>query len=188
MGLQNTLNVSEVLRRLGVKGDSLGSAPLLESLRLSVNIADLADLLPPLAVPIGGAAITSGSGIGLVNSWSINSSSPGGLTVERVEVAAGNYTAFITDLSPFLAVATTAANDFAFGQNVRSRFRSHVAAAAVAPANTFSFGGAFPSILVRGFDNWAGPGQFFNIEEIGQNSTRTMSITWREYPAALSPG
>ena len=187
MGLDNNLNVSELLRRLGVKGDSLGSAPLLESLRLTLNIGDLSDLVPPVGVPMGAATISVGSGIGTVNSWSLASRSPGGLIVESVESATGSYNVFVTGALVFGAVVTTAAHNFSFGQAVQSQFRSHAAAAAVAPANAFSFGGAFPSILVRGFDNWVGPGEFFNIEARAQNTTEEIVITWKEYPAGLNP-
>lgn len=187
MGLDNNLNISELLRRLGVKGNSLGSAPLLESLRLTLSIGDLSDLVPPVGVPLGAASISSTSGVGTVNAWSLASRSPGGLTVERVETAVGNYDVFVTDTDPFGAVAVTAAFNFSFGQAVQSAFRSHTPGAAVAPANVFGFGGAFPSILVRGFDNWVGPGQFFNIEDRSQNNSHEIFIAWKEYPAALNP-
>ena len=187
MGLNNSLNVSELLRRLGVKGDSLGSAPLLESLRLTLNIGDLADLVPPVGVPLGGASLQLGSGLGTVNSWSLRCNSPGGLTVLTLDSSTGDHDIFVTDADPFGAVLETAAFNFAFQQTVQSVFLLHVPATKVAPVDAFGFGGAFPSILVRGFETWIGPGQFFNIEARGQNVVQDMRIAWKEFPAGLNP-
>lgn len=187
MGLDNNLNVSELLRRLGVKGDSLGSAPLLESLRLSLNIGDLSDLVPPVGVPMAGAAILNTSAAGTFNKWTLQVGSPGGLKVTRLEVAAGDFDVWVTDASPFGARLNSVAHNFAFGQVAQSLFGSHVAAAKVSPLFALTFGGAFPSIVSRGFDNWVGPGQFFNIEARGQNVTTSMRIMWTEYPAGLNP-
>lgn len=187
MPLDNSLNISELLRRIGVKGDSLGSAPLLESLRLSLLIGDLSDLVPPVAVPLGAASISSTSGIGTFTTFTLAARSPGGLMVTRLEVAVGSFDIFVTDANPFGATSQVAAHDFAFGQFVQSQFESHIPAAKVSPPFSFFFGGAFPSILVRGFDNWIGPGQFFNIEARGSNTTNEIAITWKEYPAALNP-
>jgi len=187
MGLDNTLNISELLRRIGVKGDSLGSAPLLESLRLTLNIGDLSDLVPPVGVPMGAASLQITSGIGTVNKWSLASRSPGGLRVTRVETTANAFNVWVTDDNPFGGPLVDAAHNLGFGQAVASVFQIHAAAAAVAPLFTFSFGGAFPSILVRGFENWVGPGQQLNIEARGQNNTEEMVITWTEYPAGLNP-
>jgi len=187
MGLDNTLNVSELLRRLGVKGDSLGSAPLLESLRLTLNIGDLSDLVPPVGAPIGAASIQSSSGIGTVNRWSLQCRAAGGLTVLTVEATSGDHSLIISDQNLFGATVDSGAFPFSFGQPVASLFRSHAAAAAAFDPDTFGFGGAFPSVLLRGFENWVGPGEFFNIEARGQNSTQDMRISWKEYPAALNP-
>lgn len=187
MGLNNSLNVSELLKRLGVKGDSLGSAPLLESLRLTLNIGDLSDLVPPVGVPIAGAEISATSGVGTFNKWSLEVRSPGGLKVTRLEVPAGDFDIFITDTIPFGARVNSVAHNFAFGQTASSLFGSYVVAAKVAPLFSFRFGGAFPSILARGFDNWVGPGQFFNIEATGSNANQSMRIMWTEYPAGLNP-
>ncbi len=187
MGIDNTLNISELLRRIGVKGDSLGSAPLLESLRLTLNIGDLSDLVPPIGVPMGGAAAPSTSGVGTVNKWSLESRSPGGLRVTRIEVAASDFNVWITPTNALGAVADFTRHSFSFGQVPLSQFNRHIVAAAVAPVRVFAFGGAFPSILTRGFDNWVGPGEFFNIEARAQNNTQEMRIMWTEYPAGLNP-
>ncbi len=123
MPIDNTLNVSELLRRLGVKGDSLGSAPLLESLRLSLLIGDLSALVPPVGVPIGGATIGSVSGIGTFNKFTLQARSPGGLTVLVLEADTGNlFDLWVTDANPFGAVVNAEAANFSFGQPALSIF------------------------------------------------------------------
>jgi len=187
MGLENSLNVSELLRRLGVKGDSLGSAPLLESIRLSLLIGDLSNLVPPVGTPFGAVAIQTTSGVGTNNKWTLQCRNPGGLRVMTLEGNTGDFNMWVTAANPFGAVVVAAQNDFAFGQAVQSDFRSHTPAAPVAPANVFQFGGAFPSTLIDRFENWLGPGDTFNIEAEGQNVNQTMRISWKEYPAGLNP-
>jgi len=187
MGLENSLNVSELFRRLGVKGDSLGSAPLLESIRLSLLIGDVSNLVPPVGTPFGGVAIQTTSGVGTNNKWTLQCQSPGGLRVMTLECNTGDINVFVTAANPFGAVVTTAAHSFAFAQPVLSAFRSHALAGAVAPASVFQFGGAFPSTLIDRFENWVGPGESFNIEAAGQNVNQTMRISWKEYPGAISP-
>lgn len=188
MPLDNTLNVSELLRRLGVKGDSLGSASLLEALRLNLIIGDLSDLVPPLGVPMGGASINSTSGVATFNKWQLECRSPGGLTVRTLRASqVGSWNVFVTAANPFGATVATAANDFAFGQAVRSIYTTHTPAAQVAPANSFQFSNLTPSLGIE-FDNWIGPGEFFNIESRTANIFGSIAISWKEYPAALNPG
>lgn len=187
MPLDNNLNVSELFKRLGIKGDSLGSAPLLESIRLSLLIGDLSNLVPPVGTPFGGAAIFTSSGVGTFNKFSLACLSPGGLRVMTLEATTGEFDLFVTDTNVFGAVVNSAAHNFAFDQPVLSLFRNHTIAAKVAPAFTFEFGGAFPSSLVDTFETWVGPGQFFNMEATGANSSQNVRISWKEYPGALSP-
>ncbi len=187
MGLDNNLNVSELLRRLGVKGDSLGSAPLLEALRLTLNIGDLSNLVPPVGTPFGAAALPEASGVGTVNKWNLECRAPGGLKVQSLEGTTGNFAMWITPTNLFGAVLQFSTQSYSFQQPVRSVFNVYADAGAVAPASAFQFGGALPSTLQGRFDNWVGPGEFFNIEATGQNSVQTMRISWKEYPAAISP-
>jgi len=187
MGIDNTLNVSELLRRLGAKGDSLGSAPLLESLRMSIQIADLSDLVPPLTGPIGGAGLSNTSGVATFNNFQLRSRSPAGLTVMSLESNIGDFDVWISDENPFGGGALSAAHNLAFGQEVEAFFTTRDPAAKVAPAGVFFFGGAFPSVMERVFPNWVGPGQHFNIEARGSNVAQSMRITWKEYPAGLNP-
>lgn len=184
----NSLNVSELFRRLGVKGDSLGSAPLLESLRLSLLIGDLSDLVPPLGVPFGASTITSTSGVATVNQWSLACRSPGGLTVRTLRTAtAGVFRVFVTPVNPFGAIVSSSAHNFSFGQAVRSAFSSHVPAGPAAPAFSLEIADAQPSFGLE-LDNWVGPGEFFNIEAGAVNQAQEIAITWKEFPAGLNPG
>lgn len=186
MPLDNSLNVSELFRRLGIKGDSLGSAPLLESLRLSLVIGDLSQLVPPLLGPLGGASMVSTSGVGTNNQWALECRAPGGLRVLQLYAnVVSNFSIFITDANPFGAIAASAAEDFSFGQAVQSIFSRHVPAAGVAPANTLAIHGNDPRF---DFENWVGPGQFFNVEAQSQNLVQRVSIFWKEYPAGINPG
>ena len=188
MGIANTLNISELLRRLGVKGDSLGSAPLLESLRLTLNIGDLSDLVPPVGVPLGAASLTTSSGVGTVNRWSLLCGAPGGLTVLTLEGNTGDFGLLVRDVNVFGAVLNSAAFPFSFGQPVASIFQVHAPLAAALDPDTFEFGGAFPSVLQRGFETWIGPGQFLAIEARGQNVVnQVIRISWKEYPAGINP-
>lgn len=188
MGLDNSLNLSELFKRLGLKGDSLGSAPLLESLRLTLAIGDLSDLIPPVGVPFAGAAIQNTSGVGTVNKWSLACRSPGGLTVQTLSANdSGDYNLWVSQADAFAAPGAVAAHDFAFGQSVLSIFRNHAPLAAVTPPNTFRMQAALNSQLPNEFLSWVGPAEFFNIEASSQNVSQTMAISWKEYPAALNP-
>lgn len=189
MPLDNSLNVSELLRRLGVKGDSLGSAPLLESLRLSLQIGDLSDLVPPVGVPLGGAAISGTAGVGTNNRWSLECRSPGGLMVTSLDAGTGGgFRVNKTANNVLGAVASTAAFDFAFGQEVQSIFRNHIPGVLVLAGNSFRIQGIATNALSDNFLNWVGPGEFFNIESVSQNLTEVISISWKEYPAGINPG
>lgn len=188
MPLDNTLNVSELLRRLGVKGDSQGSASLLEALRMNLIIGDFSDLVPPLGGPIGGSSVFGVSGIGTVNKWTLQCRSPGGLTVTKLfTVATSTFSVWITDANPFVGPVLEVTNDYSFGQLARSALFSHPPAAAVQPANLVVLA---EGLLSDGLDskNWLGPGQFFNVESNFANATELLSIMWREYPGALNPG
>lgn len=188
MPIDNSLNVSELLRRLGVKGDSQGSAPLLESLRLSLLIGDLSDLVPPVGTPFGGASIGAASGVGTFNQWSLHCISPGGLKVTVLRtVTTTTYAVWVTDVDPFGAIANAAAHNFSFGQRVLSLFRNHVAGALANPPRSLQFSTIQGGFGVD-FDNWVGPGQFFNIQATTANAFQEISINWKEYPGALNPG
>lgn len=189
MPLDNNLNVSELLRRLGVKGDSLGSAPLLESLRLSLQIGDLSNLVPPVPVPLGGASIGQNPGVGNVNKWSLLCRSPGGLVVNTLQSSANNnYRTLITDGLIFGAVVTSAPQlNYASGQNTLSVFRTHTPGVVDLPNFAFELRLLPPGMGIE-FQNYVGPGASFNIESIGTNVTETISISWKEYPAGINPG
>ncbi len=190
MPLDNSLNVAELLQRLGVKGDSLGSAPLLESVRLNLAIGDLSQLVPPVAGPYGGASLRRVSGAATVNKWSLQCWAPGGLRVQTIDLATNTnfiFNVWMSQLSPFGSPVVSAQHNFSFGQQVLSFFHSFPLAAAVAPANTFTInrGGPYSGTV---FENWIGPGEFFNIESETTNTTQELSISWKEYPGALNPG
>jgi len=189
MGLRNTLNIGELLKRIGVDGDSQGSADLLESLRMGVQVADLSDLVPPLGVPIGGAQISSSSGGATFNKFSLHCRSPGGLILRSVTMisAANAMDFFVTNTPVFGAALTSTAHNYGFGQAVLSTFDTHTPGAKVAPAGTPTFfNNRQPSFGYQLF-NWVGPGEFFNFEANSANVTDTLSIIWTEFPAGLNP-
>lgn len=189
MPIENSLNVSELLKRLGVKGDSVGSAPLLEALRLNLTIADLSDLVAPVGVPFGAADIVATSGAGVANQWALRCASPGGLSVRTLRsITSGTYRVWITDTSPFAAAATTSvAHNFAFGQACLSRFENFPAGVFVRPLNSWEFSFDTVPFIGQVLDNWVGPGQFFNIESQTNQSTQEIAITWKEFPAGINP-
>lgn len=189
MPLDNSLNVSELLRRLGVKGDSLGSAPLLEALRMSMVVADLSQLVAPLRGPLGAATLVRTSGVGTVNNWFFESRAPGGCTVLEINNrTSGNFRVGIGPVNLFGVLAVTAANNFASGQVVDSQFSAAAAAAAVLPGTFWQIHGSGNATMGAMFDNWIGPAEFMLIEGIATNTTETMTIRWKEYPGAISPG
>lgn len=188
MPLDNTLNVSELLKRLGVVGDSLGSAKILEQLRLTINIADLSDLVPPLAVPIAGATDLSTSGVGTVNHWTLHARSGGGLQVFNMQTDSNDlFVVWITDADPFANAAEIPTVQLAFQQTAVSQFFHVPPVAAVAPAaSLFVRGPVLGNLIER--TNWVGPGQFFNIESLTANTQdEMMSVVWTEYPGLINP-
>ncbi|HEU01332.1 MAG TPA: hypothetical protein ENH89_13490 [Aurantimonas coralicida] len=189
MPLDNSLNISELLRRLGVKGDSLGSAPLLESLRLSLLIGDLSDLVAPVGVPFGAAALSSTSAIGTFNKWSLLARSAGGLMLLSAEALPSNtFDMWMTEINTLGGTVLTAAHNFSFRQNVDSQFLTHPPGVKVAPAGAFRIYGALHTVLPTGFPNRLGPGDQINIESVAANNVETISISWKEYPAGINPG
>lgn len=188
MPLDNTLNVSELLRRLGVKGDSQGSASLLEALRLNLIIGDMSDLLPPLRSPRGGASMGTISAVGVFNKWSLQVRSPGGATVLMLSADSANiFDLWITPANVLGAALTTSAENYSFGQAVDSIFTNHVAGAKATPPRVFVLQGLDP-MIDSNFEIWIGPGEFFNVESRTANQDERIAILWKEYPAALNPG
>jgi len=188
MPLVNTLNISELLRRLGVKGDSLGSAPLLESLRLSLLIGDLSDLVPPVGTPFGGGNLISTSGVGTFTKFALRCLSPGGLTMTTLRSnIAGTFRIWV-EPNPFGPLVATTFHNFSFGQAVLSRFLSFTPGAQQAPLNALEFSQNARPSFGQDLPNWIGPTEQLNIESQTANVTNELSITWKEYPAALNPG
>jgi len=194
MSMDNTLNVSELLKRLGVVGDSVGSAPLLDQLRLVINIADLSSLVPPVSGPVAAAYASEASGVGKVNKWNLRCGAPGGMRVTSLasDTSGNDYNVWITDDQPFIEAPTIIANaDFAFGQVAESIFVNYEGGVAVVPANSLELpDGTITAPILSAMlptDNWVGPGQFFNIESRLTQTTSTIYITWKEYPAMINP-
>lgn len=190
MPLDNSLNVSELLRRIGVKGDSLGSAPLLESMRMSLIVGDLSQLVPPLMGPIGGGSIIRTGGAGNRNKWSLQARSAGGLRILSLRMTGGgSVRLFVTPVNVLGVQAVLADQSFSFGQPVQSFFTAHIAAAATAaPVNSPEMQQGQQPGMGWQFPNWIGPSEFFNIEGEGVNQTEEITIWWMEYPGALNPG
>jgi len=190
MPLDNTLNVSELLRRLGVKGDSLGSASLLEALRLNIMIADMSQLVPPMVGAMGGAALQISSGVGNFNNWSLLCRAPGGLRVTTIRSTTNRaFDLFVGPTLLFDAVVTNQIGfSYASGQITQSAFRTHTPTVAKnLPNNTLEMGqNQRPNFGIM-FDNYVGPGEFFMIESEGTNSSEEIVISWTEYPGAISP-
>lgn len=188
MPMDNALNVSELLKRLGVVGNSKGSAPLLDALRLGITIADLSDLVPPLQGPIGGFSQRVSSGAGDSNKWTLNSRAAGGLRINSMMgEGTGLWRVWITDADPFVGSASQPLTQLAFGQTVESRVLNAPASPAIAPAGALILrSNAIGEPLQHG--NWIGPAQFFNIESFRTSvAGELLTFTWREYPAALNP-
>ena len=143
--------------------------------------------MPPVSIPLGGAGIGITSGVGTFAKWSLICRAPGGLKVSVVaQDNVGFFDVWISDTSPFGATTGTASHNYAFGQTVQSIFTSNVLAAKVAPVGVFATSQQAPS-LGWNWDNWVGPGQFFNIEDRIDNRTRRVNVFWKEYPSALNP-
>lgn len=189
MPLDNSLNVAELLRRLGIKGDSLGSMPLLESLRLTLSIGDFSQLMSPLAGPIGGADIASVSAAGTMNKWSLQCQAVGGLKVSSLKFSNNLfYDVWITGVNPFGAITGgPIVHDYSFGRFAQSSFTSHTPAAKVAPVGVVRVQPWILSVLISDFPNWVGPGEFLNIENTTNNNSANVAIMWQEYTAGLNP-
>jgi len=186
--MDNSLNVSELLKRLGVVGDSKGSAPLLEEMRLAINLADLSDLVPPVPVAYGGAGFAVTSAPATFNKWSLHCLSPGGLSV--VALAAGvpkGFRIWISDADPYAASVIRGKGDLTGGQATLSEFLQSAPAAVVAPAASYlHFFGDDAASVIPTF--YVLPGQFFNIEATNDNQLlQQIMIQWKEYGGALSP-
>jgi len=187
MPMDNSLNVSELLKRLGVVGDSLASAPLLEEMRLAINLADFSDLVPPMGVPIAGADILSTAAGANHNQWNLQCMSPGGLTVFNIHSqSSAILNVWISDTNPFVVPTLVPHADLTFQNPAESIFNVYLPALPVAPPGHFGLKGAVNTMLLNG--NWVGPGQFFNVEsESNGQSQQLCSIMWKEYPAMLNP-
>jgi len=188
MPMDNALNISELLKRLGVVGDSKASAPLLEGLQMGVHLADFSQLVAPLSGPITGSFRTQSSAFGLFNAWSLASHAVGGLIVHECQTNSNAiFSIWVSDTDPFPAAAPIEPNgQFAFGQVGVSQFRSTSGVFLPEPGK-ITTRGANIALIIRGA-NWIGPGQFFNIQSTRSNQNNEhMSIVWREYPAALNP-
>lgn len=189
MPMKNNLNISELLKRLGVVGDSLASAPLLDEMRLVINLADLTDLVPPIGVPIGGASIANSSGGGEFNKWVLHCKSVGGLRINWTgnQDSADAYRFWVSEVDDFVGSVVVPHANFSFAGPAVSEFANAPPAPAVAPlASMIARGPSMGPVWREG--NWIGPGQFFHIES--QQSVQTdevLSVMWREYPAGLNP-
>lgn len=187
MPLQNSLNVSELLKRLGVVGDSKGSASVLEELRLSINLADLSDLVPPLATPVAGSQWIRTSGVATFNKFTLHCRSPGGLTVQKLGTNGGtDWDIWVSDTDPFPDSIERPRADFSFRQPSLSAFFNATPAGKVAPGETIILHGFILDELLH-TDNWVGPGQFFNMEALSDNVGQRITIMWKEFPAAINP-
>jgi len=194
MPMKNSLNVSELLKRLGVVGDSQASADLLDQIRLGITIADLSPLVPPVSGPVAGAWIFGNAIIAEVVGWNLQCVSPGGLHVTTIATDSPNndINTWVTDVQPFPTAAMIAPKvDFAFGQPSLSVFRGYATGPAVAPGAVLQLpdGTASASILSDMFPpkNWIGPGQFLNFETRLTNNDSTLYITWEEFPGMVNP-
>ena len=189
MPMDNSLNLSEMLKRLGVVGDSLASAPLLDQMRMSMKVADLSGLVPPVSGPRGAASIEFTAGVGSRIKWNLHCRSAGGLIVQMVLAdpsQSRGYDFWITPTNPFGALTSVANEEFAFGQVAQSVFsHANISGAKIAPITAIRF----ESEKVENIAGqvWLGPGLFLNIESVGQNTTDKISIIWTEFPAMINP-
>lgn len=188
MPMKNSLNVSELLKRLGVVGDSMGSADLLDAMRMTVQIADLSALVPPVGTPITAVSSQASSGAGNNNKWTLHCRSPGGLRVNQLEGESGRrYRAWVTTVDPFVGSVAVAPVNLSFEQVGLSVFFNAPAAPPLAPANALRLRGPNATeVFEQG--NWIGPGEFLNFEATSiQVAAEILTVTWREYPAMINP-
>jgi len=191
MPMNNSLNVSELLKRLGVVGDSQGSAALLDQLRLSINIANLDHLVPPVGVPVAAGFNQVTAAVGDANGWSVQCQSAGGMTIlgqADQNNPANQYFMWVTDASPWVASTILGHADFTFQQPAVSLFHRKDPGVAVFPdPNVNLMRSEFMSTSPMNGQVWAGPGQFFNVEARQTGVFNNMSIMWKEYPGAINP-
>lgn len=188
--METTLNISELLKRAGVVGDSRGSGTLLDQLRMSVKIADLSQLVPPLRGPIAGGSLDVIPGLNKFGNWTLHCRSAGGLQVMGavLEGTLGNIFGvkhFITTSNPWAAPVAVPVQQYTFGQVAESVFSTGTPVASLAPAEA-----VFTSILTTPIitkNIWLGPGLFLNFELVNVNTPLELSIAWMEYPGALNP-
>lgn len=188
--MHNTLNVSQLLKRLGVVGESQSHAALLDQLRMVVNISDLSRLVPPLVGPVGSSSSDETSAVGSFNKWSLQARSQGGLQVLSMSTSGVPslqklFLISITSSNPFGALTTIPNQNFSFGQVAESIF-------SVAPHAGHQLGSSAVEVNALYLDAfakniWLGPGQFLNVESNFANNTETLQITWAEYTGALNP-
>lgn len=189
--MKNTLNVSELLKRLGVVGDSQGSADLLDQLRMSVLVADLSNLVPPVGVPCAAGRAFVNSTVSTFSGASLQCLSPGGLRIVALDGTNLNLDmAFWVSDSPAFAanIVVTQVANFCFGQTVQSIFRTHGSyAPVIRPAAHLEVNQNTNPLLAFLPKTWIGPGQFFNMETANPNADTELTIGWMEYPGMLNP-
>ncbi len=188
--MNNTLNISELLKRAGVVGDSLGSAPLLEQLRMGVQIADLSQLVPPLRGPMAAGSRDVIPGTSKFGNWSLRCGSQGGLQILSV-IGEGSFSsvfgffAWISDVNPWAAPSVVPLEQLSFEQIATSEMTTGTPGVSVAPASAIFLPRAEMTLFCK--DIWLGPGKFLNFELTAPNAPIQLSISWMEYTGALNP-
>ena len=190
MPMNNTLNVSELLKRLGVVGDSRGSAEVLEQLRLAVQVADMSQLVPPLRGPIVAGSHDVIPGGGSVGNWSVHCLSAGGLQMlnlypEGQPSNNAEYNFWISVVYPFPNPVVRPVEQLSFGQAGQSEFLTGDTAAAVKPVSAVR--GGREDLWRIAQHAWVGPGLFFNIEHEFVNNPENLAVAWMEFPGAINP-
>jgi len=190
MPMDNTLNVSELLKRLGVVGDSQASASLLDQIRMVMNIADLSRLVPPLVGPIAAGSVTSTSDPITICKFNLNARSQGGLQLISIISSTDlplvkNYFIWITDVNPFGALTPGPFENLSFGQVAESVLSVAPIGANVAPASAVLTTGRYLHLF--GQNIWLGPGQFLNVESETMDTEEKLTFTWAEYTGGLNP-
>lgn len=191
MPLKNTLNVSELLKRLGVVGDSKASAELLDQIRLGVTIADLSNLVAPVDVPRASSSGLLNSGINQVAGATLQCLSAGGLRVDSIngtnltrELKIWKNT--VDDLSAFNHTIMPKL-ELTFGQTTQSIFSNISTHAFIFPSFAYTVEQT-TNILSDVFPNlWLGPGEFLMFEIFDTNTDTTLHLSWTEFPAMLNP-